>query len=63
MSGTDWEVALTVFRSALPRRGDKGLDGRTLLEALHFFIVHDITSRAWPAEFGDWNASGSPSGA
>ena len=56
MSEADWELALTVFRSALPRRGDKGRDDRKFLEALHFFTVHNITWRALPAEFGDWNA-------
>lgn len=56
MSDADWEVALTVFRAALPRRGDKGRDDRKFLEALHYFTVHNITWRALPAAFGDWNA-------
>lgn len=56
MSEAEWGVALTVFRAALPRRGDKGRDDRKFLEALHFFTVHNITWRALPAEFGDWNA-------
>ena len=56
MSEADWEITLTVFRAALPRRGDKGRDDRKFLEALHFFTVHNITWRALPAEFGDWNA-------
>ena len=56
MSETDWDVALTVFRAALPRRGDKGRDDRKFLEALHYFTVHNITWRALPAEFGDWNS-------
>ena len=55
MSEDDWEVALTVFRAALPRRGDKGRDDRKFLQALHSFTVHNITWRALPAEFGDWN--------
>jgi transposase len=56
MSEADWEVALTVFRAALPCRGDKGRDDRKFLEALHYFTVHNITWRALPAEFGNWNA-------
>ena len=56
MSEEDWEIVLTVFRSVRSRRGDKGRDDRKFLEALHFFTVHNITWRALPAEFGDWNA-------
>lgn len=56
MSEEDWDVVLTVFRSVRSRRGDKGRDDRKFLEALHFFTVHNITWRALPAEFGDWNA-------
>ena len=56
MSEEDWDVVLMVFRAVLPRRGDKGRDDRKFLEALHYFTVHNITWRALPAEFGDWNA-------
>jgi len=56
MSEADWEVALVAFRAALPRRGDKGRDDRKFLEALHYFTVHNITWRALPSEFGNWNA-------
>ena len=56
MREEDWDVALTVFRAALPRRGDKGRDDRKFLEALHYFTVHNITWRALPAEFGEWNS-------
>jgi len=52
----DWDVVLMVFRAVLPRRGDKGRDDRKFLKALHYFTVHNITWRALPAEFGDWNA-------
>ena len=52
----DWDVVLMVFRAVLPRRGDKGRDDRKFLEALHYFTLHNITWRALPAEFGDWNA-------
>lgn len=27
-----------------------------VLEALHYFTVHDVTWRALPAEFGNWNS-------
>src|SRR5688572_17136796 len=55
MSEEDWDVTLKVFRAVLPRRGDKGRDDRKFLEALHYFTVHNITWRALPVEFGDWN--------
>jgi transposase len=44
------------FRAARSRRGDKGRDDRKFLEALHYFTVHNITWRALPAEFGNWNS-------
>ena len=53
---SDWEVVLEVFRTARSRRGDKGRDDRSFLEALHHFTVHNITWRALPAEFGNWNS-------
>src|SRR5689334_7378123 len=56
MSEEDWDVMLVVFRAALPRRGAKGRNDRKFLEALHYFTVHNVTWRALPAEFGDWNA-------
>jgi transposase len=56
MSEADWDIVVTVFRSVRSRRGDKGRDDRKFLQALHFFTVHNITWRALPAEFGDWNA-------
>ena len=57
MSEADWDVVVTVFRGVLPRRGDKGRDDRKFLEGLHFFFtVHNITWRALPAEFGEWNS-------
>jgi len=36
--------------------GDKGRDDRKFLEALHYFSVHNITWRALPASFGNWNS-------
>ena len=55
MSEEDWAVVLTVFRSVRSRRGEKGRDDRRFLEAVHFFTVHNVTWRALPREFGDWN--------
>src|ERR1700726_5251587 len=56
MSDADWEIVVEVFRAARSRRGDKGRDDRKFMEALHFFTVHNITWRALPAEFGNWNS-------
>ncbi len=56
MTEQDWAVVLDVFRAARSRRGDKGRDDRRFLEALHYFTVHNVTWRALPAEFGNWNS-------
>ena len=56
MTEADWAVVLEVFRASCSRRGDKGRDDRKFLEALHYFAVHNITWRALPAEFGNWNS-------
>src|SRR6184192_24489 len=56
MTDTDWEIVVEAFRAARSRRGDKGRDDRKFLKALHFFAVHNITWRALPAEFGNWNS-------
>ena len=56
MDEQDWAVVLEVFRGCLSRRGDKGRNDRRFLEALHYFAVHNITWRALPAEFGNWNS-------
>ena len=56
MTDADWEIMVAAFRAARSRRGDKGRDDRKFLEALHFFAVHNITWRALPAEFGNWNS-------
>ena len=56
MTEDDWRVALEVFRSSLPSRGDKGRNNRLFLEALHYFAVHNITWRALPERFGKWNS-------
>src|SRR5215212_11287236 len=52
----DWETVVQVFRACRSRRGDKGRDDRTFLEALHDFAVHTITWRALPEAFGNWNS-------
>lgn len=56
MSEEDWAITLHVFEACLSRRGDKGRDNRTFLEAVHYFTVHNITWRALPAAFGNWNS-------
>ena len=47
---------MQVFEASRSRRGDKGRDDRKFLEALHYFVVHNITWRALPAQFGHWNS-------
>ena len=56
MSESDWAIVVEAFRAARSRRGDNGRDDRKFLEALHYFAVHNITWRALPAEFGNWNS-------
>src|ERR1700746_4070334 len=56
MSDSDWAIVVEAFQAARSRRGDKGRDDRKFLEALHFFTVRNITWRALPVEFGNWNS-------
>jgi transposase len=56
MTEADWEHALAVFDAVQSRRGEPGHDDRRFLEAIHFFTLHNITWRALPAEFGNWNS-------
>jgi transposase len=56
MTDADWIAVLRVFEAVRSRRGDKGRDDRKFLSALHYFAVHNITWRALPAEFGNWNS-------
>src|SRR5580765_7402172 len=56
MTEGDWAAVLKLFRACRSRRGDKGRNDRKFLEALHSFTVHNITWRALPAEFGNWNS-------
>ena len=56
MEQRDWQIAVDVFRASLPRRGEKGRNDRLFLEALHYFAVHNVTWRALPERFGNWNS-------
>jgi transposase len=56
MTDADWEISVAAFRAARSRRGDNGRNDRKFLEALHYFTVHNITWRALPAEYGNWNS-------
>ena len=48
MTEEDWKIVLRVFAASRSRRGDKGRNDRRFLEALHYFVVHNITWRALP---------------
>jgi transposase len=54
MTEEDWTIVLRVFAASRSRRGDKGRNDRKFLEALHYFVVHNITWRALPEKFGRW---------
>src|SRR5215203_3315569 len=56
MTEEDWATVLEVFRACRSRRGGKGRSDRIFLEALHDFAVHNITWRALPETFGNWNS-------
>ena len=56
MTEEDWTIVLRVFAASRARRGDKGRNDRKFLEALHYFVVHNITWRALPEKFGHWNS-------
>ena len=57
MTDEDWDDrCCEVFRASRSRRGDKGRDDRKFLEALHYFTVNNVTWRALPSEFGNWNS-------
>ena len=56
MTDADWAPVVEIVRACRSRRGDKGRDDRTFLEAMHYFLVHNITWRALPATFGKWNS-------
>jgi transposase len=56
MTEEDWAIAVEVFQAVRSKRGEPGRNDRKFLEALHYFTVHNITWRALPAEFGNWNS-------
>src|SRR4051794_17271476 len=56
MTEEDWATVLRVFTVSSSRRGAKGHNDRRFLEALHYFTVHNITWRALPECFGNWNS-------
>src|SRR5688572_9210477 len=56
MTEDDWTTVLRVFAASCSRRGAKGRNDRRFLEALHYFTVHNITWRALPECFGNWNS-------
>jgi transposase len=56
MTEADWTIVLRVFEASRSRRGDNARDDRKFLEALHYFVVHNITWRALPETFGHWNS-------
>ena len=56
MTEEDWATVLQVFAASCSRRGAKGRNDRRFLEALHYFTVHNITWRALPEGFGNWNS-------
>src|SRR6516165_9342020 len=56
MTAEDWTIVLRVFEASRSRRGDKGRDDRRFLEALQYFVVHNITWRALPEKFRHWNS-------
>ena len=56
MMEDDWTKVLQVFAASCSRRGAKGRNDRRFLEALHYFTVHNITWRALPEHFGNWNS-------
>ena len=55
LTDDEWDLVVDIFRQVRSRRGDKGRDDRRFLQALHYFVVHNISWRALPKEFGDWN--------
>ena len=56
MTEGDWAIVLEVFGAARSGRGEPGHDDRRLLEAIHYFTVHNLTWRALPAAYGNWNS-------
>jgi transposase len=57
MTEDEWSIVLEIFDAVQSRRGEPGRDDRKFLEALHFFTVHNLTWRALPAAYGNWNSA------
>ena len=55
MSEDEWTALPRLFRSCHSPRGDEGRNDR--MEALHDFTLHNISWRALPAGFGNWNST------
>jgi transposase len=55
MTEEDWSIILKVFDASKSKRGEPGHDDRNFLEAILFFVTHNITWRALPERFGKWN--------
>ena len=62
MTEEDWTIVLRVFAASRSRRGDKGRNDRKFLEALHYFVVHNITGGLFRRNSGAGTACGSGSG-
>ncbi len=56
MTEDDWAIVLEVFDAAQSRSGEPGHDDRKFLEAVHYLTVHNLTWRALPREYGNWNS-------
>jgi transposase len=56
MTEDDWSIVLEVFDALRTRSGEPGRHDREFLEALHYFMVHNVKWRALPREFGKWNS-------
>ena len=54
--GRGLDDCIAGVRGIAVARGDKGRNDRKFLEALHYFVVHNITWRALPEKFGHWNS-------
>jgi transposase len=56
MTEADWDLVLEVFDAVQSGVGEPGHNDLKFLKALHYFTVHNITWRALPPEFGNWNS-------
>jgi transposase len=55
MTEEDWEFVVEMFREVRSRRGAKGRNDRQFLQALHYFVVNNLTWRGLPEQYGNWN--------